>query len=322
MKTYKADMLDLSEHVEDLSVELSFTPYETPLVKHDPATGVTVVGYLSHDEDCQNPLETSDCMGKIYTARRSASAEHLEAFRAAKGLDSDWQRTRKPNPLAVSLDVYSHGGEVYAVSGSARAAAFPDRRWDVGAGAAVWVPDKESAENIWINAVKPLLPEGVHVGYKSKLNPDGTCIKRAPKPGEKPYFQDGTCIDERYSNRITLSMPGKKDRVFQSFKAAYSAALRDHGIKALPADFQDLQYEEAVKMCEDVLVSFNAWLSGDCYGVVVDVFDRDGKQIDDDACWGHIGHDYAERELNGSVETYCKEYHKCQPSETSALETK
>lgn len=257
--TKRSDMLDLSEHVKDLSVELSFTPEDAPFVKHDTVTGITVVGYLSQQDDCENPLESSDCMGKIYTARRGASEEHLEAFRKANGLGSDWVSNGKANPLAVSLDVYSHGGEVYAISGSARARAFPDRQWDVGVGSAVWVPDAACVEHIWINAVSKLLPAGVTVDYKSKHNPDGTCIARAPKPGESPYFKDGTCIDERYSNRITLTLPGRRDRVFKSFRAAYRAALTHYGLK-LPENFAGLQWLEALQLCEDVLETFNAFL--------------------------------------------------------------
>jgi hypothetical protein len=310
MKTYTAVMLDLSEHVEDLSVELEFKPYEDPIVHHDATSGVTVVGYLSHDDHCGNPLEDSDCMGQIYTARRRASHEHLEAFRKAKGLDENWERTRKPNPLAVSLDVYSHSGEVYAVSGSARAQAFPDRQWDVGSGSAVWVPDANSVENIWINAVKQLLPADVKVEYKSRRNADGTAIRRPARCGETPYFLDGTCIDERYSNRPTLLVSGKKDRAFKSFKAAYRAALKDFGVK-LPDNFAELQYREAVKMCEDVLESFNAWLSGDCYGVVVEVFDKEGKRLEHDSCWGYIGHRWALEELQSQAAAACKTHFSC-----------
>ena len=52
---------------------------------------------------------------------------------------------------------------------------------------------------------------------------------------------------------------------------------------------------------------YTAWANGDCWGVCVDVFDLDGKKIEDDACWGHIGSEYAEEELEREIDRHAKE---------------
>ena len=76
--------------------------------------------------------------------------------------------------------------------------------------------------------------------------------------------------------------------------------MRRMGIK-IPENFEKLQRSAAVKVCEDALESFNAWLSGDCYGVITQVFDREGDEIDEDSCWGYVGHGYARQELTDRV---------------------
>lgn len=50
-----------------------------------------VVGYLSDDQDCQNPLESSDGMGMIYSSSRNASKEENSKMQGALGLNSDWE---------------------------------------------------------------------------------------------------------------------------------------------------------------------------------------------------------------------------------------
>lgn len=48
-----------------------------------------VLGYLSDDDDCENPLKNSDGMGEIYSAHRF-SDKHSE-MQEALGLDSSWE---------------------------------------------------------------------------------------------------------------------------------------------------------------------------------------------------------------------------------------
>jgi len=46
------------------------------------------------------------------------------------------------------------------------------------------------------------------------------------------------------------------------------------------------------------LNTYNCIVNGDVYGCVVEWFDKDGTQIDDETCWGFIGQDHAEEALN------------------------
>lgn len=49
------------------------------------------VGYLTDDQDCENPLTACDGYGMIYSAHRHAPQEHKAAMQKALGLDSDGQ---------------------------------------------------------------------------------------------------------------------------------------------------------------------------------------------------------------------------------------
>lgn len=52
-------------------------------------------------------------------------------------------------------------------------------------------------------------------------------------------------------------------------------------------------YERASQQCE----TYTYWCNGDIYGVCVDEFDKEGELVKDDACWGHIGSEWAEHAL-------------------------
>jgi hypothetical protein len=258
--------------------------------------GRTVVGYLSHDPNCGNPLEDCDGSGKLY---RWDHRDHKDEIRAALGLDQYNSRDPelKPNPHAVLLDKYEHGLEKWYPSTGGDAPGDPGG-WDTSRGAGVWVPDKSCLEHIRSSAVKYLLPEGTDVNYESKSNPDGTAITRPCRPGEKPYFEDGTCIDERYHNVITLTLPdGTKKGGYKSFDGAYRAAARILGDKLNAEALREGERRAARKCAKNACDEYTAWGNGECYGVCVEVFDADGERVSDDACWGHVGSDWAEQAL-------------------------
>jgi hypothetical protein len=56
--------------------------------------------------------------------------------------------------------------------------------------------------------------------------------------------------------------------------------------------------EQAAVACKE----YTNWSNGDVFGVCVDTFNSEGEQIEDDACWGYIGSEYAESVLKEQVE--------------------
>jgi len=292
----------------------SFAATFEPVTGLDPilkqlSDGRFVLGYLSQDSDTENPLENSDGMGKIYDRRsRHARKESIDKFFEETGLGRDGEPENPRNPHAVLLDVYDHSGEAWSIHGEGMQC-----RWDTTRMGGVWVPDEACLEHIQSKARQMLLPEGTKISYESKHNPDGTTIMRPAKPGEHSYRPDENVVpDERYYNVITWTLPdGRSHGGYKNFVTAAMAAAKAMGIKLDKDVIVKNEYKVAVECARQALESFNSWLSGDCYGVVVEVLDAEGEQSEDeDACWGYIGHKYAEETLTDEVESKVKRMEK------------
>lgn len=278
-----------------------------PIVKLLP-DGSAIVGYLSHDDDCQNPLEDCDGMGKIYDRRRNAARESREAFNEAMGIDSEGDHhPENQNRLAVLLDVYSHSGESWSLEGDGMQC-----RWDTSRAAGVWVPDPCCVEEIKSRAMKLLLP-GLNVEYKSVHNEDGTVKMRKLRKGESTGYpaSNGRTPIKKYYNSITWSLANGYSRGgYKNFVTAYQAAAKYMGIKFDKAALKIKEREAAVECAKQALESFNTWLIGDCWGVCVEKFNDKGERTKEEACWGHVGQKYAEAELASSMANYEKYWAK------------
>jgi hypothetical protein len=70
----------------------------------------------------------------------------------------------------------------------------------------------------------------------------------------------------------------------------------------------------ARKCAQEALEEYNAWCSGDIYGVVTEAFhniDRNTPLRDDrayNACWGYFGYDHAMRQLKNDMVAACKTF--------------
>ncbi len=297
------------EHDDGHEFELRYSPADhldgLPLVRR--VADFWVVGYLVRDTDCDSPLESSDGMGTIYTTHRHAGLVSHHGYQEARGLDQNWRRdkSRKPNPMAVLLDVYDHSGQVYAVSGSQAARMFPDQQWDVAHGGAVWVPDDCCEETIRYNTLKAFLPEEVSIRYRS----------------EKPYGENGkgflnrVMVDIRVGDSLKAvqaweSRTRKTEmpevvtlypRGYKSFWHAAQAALRFFGVKPDSAEVQMRLHHEATRMVEGIVEEYNKWLCGDCWGVCVEVIGTEKEET----CWGFVGEEYAREELQQCMDVVC-----------------
>lgn len=164
---------------------------------------------------------------------------------------------------AVLLDVYEHGARAYSLSGGGMQC-----RWDTSRGEAVWVADAYAKEEIDRRA---------RVYAFGKIEPVGT------NTGKKLYK--------------VSPLSGVEPSVFEGWTAAFEF-LRQFGIHydrdLTPEDvergFQRALYEVA----KDCVKAYDSWQRGDNYGVICVDYDAEGKQVgDEDACWGHIGIDWA-----------------------------
>ena len=252
--------------------------YSTTVIVKDLPDGRVIVGYLSHDDDPPDPFD-GDGMGKIYD-RRNMSREDRNELRSAMGWDEYDTRIpgTKQNPYAVALDVYSHSGDSWSLAGMGMQC-----QWDTSHNAGVWIPDPCCVEHIEYEARIRLLPEGCKVSYERR--------------GEE-------------INVITLTMPdGSKHGGYKSFVTAVRAASRRLGVKLDKSMYLQKAREVARECAQQAVDEYNKYISGDAYGVCVEIFspvDENREEFENDgdgeACWGFLGSDYAEQELKDSVE--------------------
>ena len=217
------------------------------------------------------------------------------------GDTADLKAVLRKHPRLVPLSYHEHGDCLWDVRGGDSISCCPDMRWDGVIFAGLWIPDAVALDNIWSAAYASALP-GVEVTYMSKRNPDGTCITRKPREGEKPYFTDGTCIDARFNNIITYTLPDGRTRGgYKTFANAYRYAARALGIKPADPEFktrlESAFQRELRKYAASVCDTYTKWCNGECFGYIVKPLDADGEPLDDhdleDSCWGFIGYDYA-----------------------------
>lgn len=173
------------------------------------------------------------------------------------------------DPMAFALDIYEHGGRQYSFSGEGMQC-----RWDTSRGAAMWIPDDDARQCIVADTAKSL---GL---------------------GEVAYRKDGH--DEASRLMITL------DGVSWAHVDSYQQAAAELEVKAAqtlpPRRWRNALREHARRYAKPLIEEYNAWCNGEAYGVCVYVIDRlTGECIEEDECWGYIGTEYAESELDANV---------------------
>jgi len=189
--------------------------------------GRTVIGYLVQDEGEQDIFGDEDGNGEI-ASHLDHNQAGRERMKAALGIDDngDPDPDMTPDPYAVPLDCFRHGGELWQVQGSSTGYPF-SCPWDTSRLAGVWIPCDCARENI--------------EGRAKAENMDPVKVARE-----------------------------------------YAAG---------------------------VIEQYNQALSGDVWGVIVEVYDKDGEKIDGEGfdCWGFFGSEYAVKELAEQVKDAAEE---------------
>jgi hypothetical protein len=219
-----------------------------------------VVAYLAHDSDCENPMTSSDGQGVL-------EQEPRDVFRRL-GLEDDfWLGGYNP---VIDREFMLPSGVRTTLH-----QLIPDF-------------DDEDEEHFhaacalykqfWQHIVGPLVvPVEIGERYACVTTWDGD-YNELPKA----LWVADKCVEENI--RAAL---GDVEPTYESLHAL------------------------AVEYAKGVLEEYEKWLEGDCYGCVVEVFDatkdedygtREFAAIDSeqDACWGHIGYEYAKETLRSA----------------------
>jgi hypothetical protein len=183
-----------------------------------------------------------------------------------------WEEGRKNgtigNPYAVMLDVYEHGGIAYSLSGQGMQC-----QWDTASGGACWVPDDVAEDEI--KSRGKVYRKG---SLREKRFQDVTTW-------EVSLFTNPTC-------HLSLVAKGGFEHWHQAFE--YLKDLEPVTYTRSREDAEQVAARELAKQAADLCTD---WCNGNCYGVVVVTYDKDGNEIEHDSCWGFVGDDHAYESL-------------------------
>lgn len=204
----------------------------------------------------------------------------LEDLFSEAAVEACWEEASEAgevgNPLAVVLDIYEHSGIAYSVSGSGM-----NCRWDTSRGAAVWVPDQDAVDNIRSSVFKDL-----GIGKVALFGAVGSKHDQI----HARYTLDGS----------TWVGEGKG----WSWKEAQDQMIAASLTPIDQIQLQSFMYAKAEEYCKGVLEEYNDWVNGNVYGVVCYVVDRETGDIlhdESEECWGYLGCDGAEQELEAMI---------------------
>jgi hypothetical protein len=277
-RTRTQHCLELETEESKCSIEVQFPVYEGSGKVVEFTDGSLVVGYLCHDEHCENPLEDCDGVGKIIDRRHCRPEDKREVDRLLKIGDYADDEELERDPYCVLLDVYSHGGDAWSLRGEGMQCS-----WDTSHGAGLWVPDKYCRDSIASEVLEKLLPAGIEVKYANEA------YTYTLKDGDSRRGYK-TMMDAWLGAAAVLGFDTSK------LKEDMKAGIREAAGKAAAADVE----------------TYNAWLNGDCYGVCTERFDANREPIPfgDEACWGYIGLKFAKESLEDSLKWAIKAHTK------------
>lgn len=200
-----------------------------------------------------------------------------------RGKEQAWASAREKgtlgNRFAVLLDVYEHGGVVLSLAGEGTADS-----WDTSRGGAVWVPDPTAIENIQERAIRE-----AGLGQVRWFGAYGS----QAHPLHARYSLDGGVTWHGRFNQWSEAQKGLMDALVANGHGAQVTALKEKERAAAEA------------YARGVLVDYNAWLAGDCYGICTYVLNAETGQPDpafEAEAWGYIGQEKAATELAAVVD--------------------
>jgi hypothetical protein len=176
---------------------------------------------------------------------------------------------------AVLLDLYDHSGVSYSVSGHGMQC-----RFDTSKGAAVWVPDEYARDEIERRA---------EVYKYAYVDTTSFCLGRNIK----------------YVMRVqNTGWTKQSDDWRELYKLAQEIA-RLKKKAGEPPKFNGRRIA-ALEMAEEACETYTSWCNGDCYGIVIGIYDLEGDVVEEDTCWGYVGSEWAEEALEEEFESWVK----------------
>lgn len=283
-----------------LEVELTWEPAGAcdPLIAK--VGDMYVVAYVTHDDSYRDIDDLmGDGMGKLYSFHRHASRDDHRAGLEALGNTSDGepdieavydkhmdaadtryvQACMLKYPLPELLHVFSDEGD-YPVERLSLGGT--DEKDDEYVERALYL---DAARNKWDNTLFYHVYEQVLTdmwGEDTYFPGDrDACLLACYQHGGESWSLSGQGMQCRWdtSNSAGVWVPDPYLRIeLDGFKGEERRA-------------------KAKEYCSQFLRTYNDIVNGCVYGLVVEWYDKDGKDIDNDHCWGFVGYDDIESVL-------------------------
>lgn len=264
----------ISRTTHSVSIEVDGEDKELEL-SHAPSHGSLIEKHNEHVIVVGYLVQDEDCANPLEDCDGMGHIHSL-SNRHTNHIDADEAREKlESNPFVVPLSYFEHGQCQWGVAGTM--SSMPDFQWDGVSFAGIWEPDECALDEAQRRA------KVYSIGEVNDLN-----ILR----GSGPKFVatvDKTREQQRFNewHEAFAWLASKTKRKTWTKSGACRAAA-----------------ELAEQACEQ----YTSWCNGDCWGVCVDTFDMDGDKIADDACWGHVGSDYAEQTMKEQVDSELKSH--------------
>lgn len=175
---------------------------------------------------------------------------------------------------AQLLACYSHGGQVWSLSGSGTQC-----RWDTSNSAGVWVPDDCLRQQL-----DDAAPQAVWAFVRNTNWIRGT---------GKSY----QLVTVSWENGVTPKLESADFSDDPSELYARAEAIAALMPAPTPHQLAWGRTQQAEIYCKQFLNTYNDIISGNVFGCVAEWFDEDGTSIDHESCWGFIGDDHAKDAL-------------------------
>lgn len=311
--------LDNGDSVE---LEAEYTPveYHDPIVRQ--AGNYIIFGYLSHDECCSDPLEDCDTMGAIHHHPRSRYGRRDSDYYDILGLDSygepriDEDKMQKiwyDKVMALPLVMFyisdrAIRDQVRWAKPGARdyRAVLREALADESAGD---YSIEMQCQQAW--AYRPEVPRDLASDIAERIEADiDWNYESAEQESWVGMDKDAVLLDLYEHSGCVWSVSGDGMQCRWDSSSAESVWVPDKYLReelekiADPKERRTRAVEYAKQACE----TYTAWANGDCYGVVVQVHEKDGTLVDCDACWGYYVYEYSYTCLQSEMDSTASNY--------------
>lgn len=312
--------------VDGIEIELDMDPEwldEFEIVKPTPET--LVVGYLMHDESPINPMKNCDGEGTLYTYGERVITDSNSAP-AYLGLNSFQSRGRwRSSDFELDRDLDLDGiEERVAEKVCAKIKEEPEL--------SAWMVQKAMEfERGFDDVVLDLVQLIAHGDYYARCDWSGADEEMIANHRLVYETLASEAWDELYAEGKIgdyLAVP-----VYYCASAhgpgttrIYTTSIDDCNAVWVPDEsaISNMNFSEcktyadklavADKYASSILSEYEEWCNGECYGVVVETFVKEGDEYvkvgDTDSCWSYIGQEWAEEALKDEVRSTAEQIKK------------